>query len=181
MSPWPSSELSQLLRPSDVSTRLRHQLMDCWIEVSNAGDPVGFPFPPVSPLDVAPVLNSYIAALHPERFRMVVAALGDRLVGWVCLSLNSNRLNRHWAEVRHLQTRPDHRGRGVGSALLEECARIGRKELDLEALHLAARAGVGLERFYIVRGWREIGRWPGALRFGAGGDRDEMMMQLELR
>ncbi|RDV48322.1 hypothetical protein DDV98_29620 [Streptomyces sp. IB2014 011-12] len=35
---------------------------------------------------------------------------------------------------------------------------------NLEQLHLAARGGVGLEDFYGRLGWKEIGRWPGALR-----------------
>jgi GNAT superfamily N-acetyltransferase len=177
----PPAEFCQLLQPSDVSVRLRDQLMDCWIEVSNAGGPVGFAVPPVSPLHVAPVLDSYIAALHPERFRIVAAVLDDRLAGWVCLSLSTNRLTRYWAEVRHLQTRPDCRGRGIGSALLDTCARVAHKELDLDALHLAVRAGVGLERFYTARGWREIGHWSGARHLGPDGHRDEAMMQLELR
>ena len=37
---------------------------------------------------------------------------------------------------------------------------------------------MGLEEFYGRLGWREIGRWPGALRFGASDDRDEVLMLL---
>jgi catechol-2,3-dioxygenase len=45
-------------------------------------------------------------------------------------------------------------------------------------LHLAVRGGTGLERFYARLGWREIGRWPGALRLAPGDDRDEILMVL---
>ncbi|HCA87791.1 MAG TPA: hypothetical protein DEQ61_21410 [Streptomyces sp.] len=48
-----------------------------------------------------------------------------------------------------------------------------RDEMGLEQLHLAARAGVGLEAFYGRLGWKEVGRWLGALRLGPGDDRDE--------
>lgn len=55
---------------------------------------------------------------------------------------------------------------------------IARDEMGLEQLHLAARGGVGLEDFYGRLGWKEIGRWPGALRLAPGGDRDEILMIL---
>lgn len=84
----------------------------------------------------------------------------------------------HWAEVRHLQTRLAYRGRGVGSSLMQEIRRIARDEMGLQQLHLAARGGMGLESFYGRLGWREIGRWPDALRLGPGDDRDEVLMLL---
>jgi hypothetical protein len=55
---------------------------------------------------------------------------------------------------------------------------VAREEMGLEQLHLAARAGLGLEEFYGRLGWREIGRSPGALRLGPGDDRDEVLMLL---
>jgi hypothetical protein len=55
---------------------------------------------------------------------------------------------------------------------------IARDEMGLEQLHLAARGGVGLEDFYGRLGWKEIGRWPGALRLAPGDDRDEILMIL---
>jgi hypothetical protein len=50
--------------------------------------------------------------------------------------------------------------------------------MGLEQLHLAVRGGTGLEHFYARLGWREIGRWPGALRLAPGDDRDEILMVL---
>ncbi len=55
---------------------------------------------------------------------------------------------------------------------------IACREMGLEQLHLAARGGMGLEHFYARLGWREIGRWPGALRLAPGDDRDEILMVL---
>ena len=40
------------------------------------------------------------------------------------------------------------------------------------------RGGTGLERFYSALGWEVTGRWPGALRFAPGDDRDEILMIL---
>jgi hypothetical protein len=55
---------------------------------------------------------------------------------------------------------------------------IARDDLHLSQLHLAARGGLGLEDFYARLGWREIGRWPAALRLGDGEHRDEVLMLL---
>ncbi|WP_373310989.1 hypothetical protein [Streptomyces alanosinicus] len=49
-----------------------------------------------------------------------------------------------------------------------------------EQLRLAARGGAGLEQFYGRLGWKEIGRWPEALRLAVGDDRDEVLMVLSL-
>lgn len=55
---------------------------------------------------------------------------------------------------------------------------VAREEIGLEQLRLAARGGTGLERFYSRLGWEVTGRWPGALRFAPGDDRDEILMIL---
>lgn len=66
----------------------------------------------------------------------------------------------------------------MGGALMMSARQIARQEMGLEQLHLAARGGMGLERFYAKLGWREIGRWPGALRLTPDDDRDEILMIL---
>ncbi len=68
---------------------------------------------------------------------------------------------------------------GVGSALMRELRKIARDELGLEQLHLAVRGGEGLEDFYSRLGWREVGRWPGALRLAPDDTRDEVLMLLD--
>ncbi|MEV8634805.1 GNAT family N-acetyltransferase [Streptosporangium sp. NPDC051023] len=85
-----------------------------------------------------------------------------------------------WVTVHHVQTHTDFRGRGIGAALMRHVRYPAREEMGLEQLHLAARGGVGLESFYGRPGWKEIGRWPGALRLAPGDDRDEILMVLEL-
>jgi GNAT superfamily N-acetyltransferase len=77
-----------------------------------------------------------------------------------------------------VQTHPRFRRHGIGAGLMNRVRQIAAEEMGLEQLHLAARGGMGLEQFYGRLGWEEIGRWPGALRFGPDDDRDEVLMLL---
>jgi GNAT superfamily N-acetyltransferase len=171
--------MSQYVDPAQISARLRQDIIACWIAVSNAGGAAGFPFPPVDASIVAPVADELFAGLSPDRSRLVVAHDGDALAGWVHLWRHPNPVVAHWGTISHLQALPAVRGRGVGSALMRSATQIAREEMSLEQLHLAARGGMGLERFYAKLGWREIGRWPGALRLAPGDDRDEILMILD--
>jgi GNAT superfamily N-acetyltransferase len=102
----------------------------------------------------------------------------DTLAGWVVLHRDTNPLVAHWGSIKHLQTHPTHRRKGLGAALMHELRRIARDELGLEQLHLAVRGGMGLENFYAQLGWHEVGRWPNALRLTADDTRDEVLMAL---
>jgi GNAT superfamily N-acetyltransferase len=170
--------MSQYVDPAQVSAGLRQDIIACWITVTNAGGAAGFPFPPVDASIVAPVADDLIGGLGPDCSRLIVARIGDALAGWVHLQRHPSPVVAHWGTISHLQTLPALRGQGVGSALMTSARQIARQEIGLEQLHLAARGGTGLERFYARLGWREIGRWPGALRLAPGDDRDEILMIL---
>jgi GNAT superfamily N-acetyltransferase len=128
---------------------------------------------------VGPVAAELIAGLAPQRSRLLLALDGDVLAGWLNIRREPNPLVAHWGVINHLQTRDAFRGRGVGTALMTEARRVAREEMGLEQLRLAARGGVGLERFYARLGWKEVGRWPGALRLAPDDDRDEILMLLD--
>ncbi|MDT0451691.1 GNAT family N-acetyltransferase [Streptomyces hesseae] len=170
--------LTQIAGPHDVAPGLREELIGCWIDVTNAGGAAGFPFPPVGQGDVAPVMDELLGRLDPRSGRLLVARVDGELAGWVVLKRDPYRLVGHWGTIHHLQTHPAFRGRGIGSALVHELRRIARDELGLEQLRLAARGGEGLEEFYGRLGWREVGRWPEALRFAPDDTRDEILMVL---
>lgn len=170
-------DLIQLTDRTDVTPALREGLIACWLEVTNGGA-AGFPFPPVHQRDVAPVLDALISRLHPDRERLLAARTGAALLGWVTLSRDPNPLIAHWGSVNHLQTVPSQRKRGVATALMHYLHRIARDEMHLEQLHLAARGGLSLENFYIRLGWREVGRWPKALRLSPEETHDEILMVL---
>lgn len=171
--------VSVVRAPDGLSRTLREELAACWMDTTNAGGAVGFPFPPVGLEDVRPAVDELAEAVAAGRSILLVARRDDRLVGWVSLDLNEFPLVAHWATVRRLQSHPSERGRGVGTSLMEELVRVARAD-GLERLRLAVRGGMGLEDFYQRLGWDVVGTWPRALRFGEGDDRDEVLMALEL-
>ena len=173
-------DLRWLITPAMVKLERRDQLVACWRDVSNAGGAVGFPFLPVSDEQVLPAVEAMTQSLDPSLNRLLLATVGDAVAGWLLLAGNSSPLTAHWARVLRVQTALKYRGTGVGRALMSEVARAAREDVDLEHLHLELRAGLGLEAFYRSLGWREIGRWPAALRL-PGHDRDEVLMFLPLR
>lgn len=170
--------LTQAQHPRDMTPERIAQLISCWVEVTNAGGAVGFPFPPVTTEHVSTAAEQMIAGLDPDHSRLLLAISGDQLVGWLSLSRQPGRLVRHWGVIQRVQTHPDHRDQGIGTALMNRIRQIARDEMGLEQLHLAARGGEGLEDYYTRLGWKEIGRWPDTLRFDHG-DRDEILMILK--
>ncbi|MET7639277.1 GNAT family N-acetyltransferase [Streptomyces sp. NPDC005438] len=175
-----SLRLAQATTARDITPDQRRALIDCWIDVSNAGGAAGFPFPPVGRRDATPALDAILESLAPQTCRLLMALDGEDLVGWLTIRRDTFPLIAHWGTLHHLQTRTDRRRQGIGAALVKEAHTVARDEMGLEQLHLAVRAGVGLENFYERLGGKEIGRWRGALRFGPGDDRDEVLMLLDL-
>jgi GNAT superfamily N-acetyltransferase len=173
-------DLIQLTDRSDVTPTLRAGLIECWTEVTNGGGATGFPFPPVQCDNVAPVLDALLTRLHPDRERLLVALCGPVLIGWVAISRDLNPFIAHRGCVNHLQTLPAFRKRGVATALMNHLHRVARDEMHLEQLHLAARGGMGLEHFCARLGWREVGRWPKAIRVSPCETQDEVLMVLSL-
>lgn len=158
---------------------LKESLTQCWIDVSNSGGAVGFPFPPVDPVEVANAVDELAGEVRDGGVVVFVASVDGVFAGWVVLRFNRSRLTSHWALVERLQSDPRTRGYGVGGALLnaltEHAAGLGLDHLQLEA-----RGGVGLEAFYERQGWFEIGRHPGCLRLGDGDIKDRVLMVLKL-
>lgn len=172
--------LRWLTRPEEVTPAMAGQLLACWRDVSNAGGSVGFPVVPVDDAEVGRAVESLVASLDDDT-RLLWVGEDAELSAWLVLARNRERIFRHWATLRRVQTALPARGRGLGRVLLAEAARSARDDLGLAHLHLYVRAGEGLEPFYLRQGYREIGRWPAALRIGHGADlRDEVLLFLEL-
>ena len=172
-----SVEIVQARRPQDMTAEATRELVNHWMIVANNGGAVGFAFPPVGVDDVKPVADRLIADLDPGYNQILLARVDGVLAGWLNLSRHRDRVVPHWGVVKRVQTHPDFRGRGIGVALMHRVRDVARDELGLEQLRLEARGGEGLEGFYGRLGWREVGRWPDALRFEHG-DRDEVLMLL---
>jgi GNAT superfamily N-acetyltransferase len=169
-----------LAEASRVGLDLQDQLAVCWWEVANAGGAVGFPFLPVKRERVNTAVTELVDSLDPRGAQLLVAHESGLLLGWLLLTLNASPVVAHWARVSRVQTSLAARASGVGQALMAEVARAAREDHRLEQLHLELRAGQGLEGFYASCGWKEIGRWQGALRLAGGSDRDEVLMLLSL-
>jgi GNAT superfamily N-acetyltransferase len=170
-------DIVQATCPGDMTSEAARELVTCWTAVANDGGAVGFAFPPVDVSDVAPVAGRLIAELDPQYSRLLLARLDGTLAGWLNLSRHRDRLVLHWGMVTRVQTHPAFRGQGIGAALMNRARQVARDEMGMEQLRLEARSGEGLEEFYARLGWKEIGRWPAALRFDHG-DRDEVLMLL---
>lgn len=169
---------TQILDPDEITDELKQTLVDCWTEVSNAGGAAGFPFPPVDAAEVTAAFDRIVENLAPPTSRLLIALTDDTVAGWLNIRRDPHPPVSHWGTIHHVQTRLGVRGQGIGTALMRRVREVARDEMGLEQLHLAARGGVGLEEFYGRLGWKEIGRWPGALRLATDGDRDEVLMIL---
>lgn len=170
--------VEQFVRSDTVDDTVRRALARCWVSVTNDGGAAGFPFPPVRLTDVLPAIDRLVSELDTGRSRLLVATDSEDLLGWLVLRRGADPLVEHSGSVHHVQSDPRFRGRGVGTRLMRRAHEVARDEFGLEQLHLTVRAGMGLEDFYRRFGWRQVGRWPGALRFSAGDYRDEVLMQL---
>lgn len=162
-----------------LSAGMREGLAACWVDTTNAGGAVGFPWPPVTLDDVMGEVDDLIARIGGGQALLVVAAVEGRVVGCVSLDRNEHPLVAHWATVRRLQTHPAVRGRGIGKALMTGLVHEARED-GLRQLHLAVRGGMGLEDFYLKLGWRVAGTWTEALRLAEDDYRDEVLMALSL-
>ena len=172
-------DIIQLTHPGDAAPAVRQELTACWIAVTNTGGAAGFPFPPVNASHVAPAVDILAGRLDPQRSRILLVRINGTLAGWVVLSRDLSPHIAHWGTVNHLQTHPAYRDQGIGSALMHRLRQVARDEMGLEQLHLQARGETGLEDFYARLGWREVGRWPGKLRFAPDDTRDEILMILD--
>jgi GNAT superfamily N-acetyltransferase len=121
--------ITQVTHPHDADAAIRKQMTDCWIAVSNAGGAAGFPFPSVDARQVAPAVDHVASRLDPQQSRILLALDSGTLTGWVAMSRDANPLIAHWGTVNHLQTQPEYRSRGIGSALIHELRRIARDEM----------------------------------------------------
>ncbi|WP_410820550.1 GNAT family N-acetyltransferase [Micromonospora sp. 050-3] len=162
----------------DLTPQLRAEIVDLWVDVSNAGGAVGF-VPPVTATDVHVTADPTFAGIADGPDRLLVGYSGDRLAAMLIFSDNRFPLTAHWCVLKRVMVHPDTQGTGYGSALMVEAARLGRA-LGHEALHVTVRGGLGLDTFYGRLGYREIGRLPGALRVAPDDDRDEILMWLDL-
>ena len=160
-----------------VDDDLRTGLLDCWVDVTDAGGAVGF-LPPADRDLVTASLDRALAEVADDR-RVLVVARDDAVLGFGFLVPQSGPVVGHRATLLSLQVHPDAQGRGLGRRLVEVVHDAGRRR-GLTQVTLWYRSGLGLGAFYRSVGYREVGRWPGTLRVADDDWRDEVWMVTDL-
>jgi ribosomal protein S18 acetylase RimI-like enzyme len=124
-----SLRFAQATTAQDIDHDRRQALVNCWIDVSNAGGAAGFPFPPIDERDAAPALEPILESLAPRTNRLLMALDDDELVGWLNIRRDAYALIAHWGTLHHVQTHTSRRGQGIGSALVKEAHRMAREDI----------------------------------------------------
>jgi GNAT superfamily N-acetyltransferase len=163
-----------------LDPRVTEGVTALWTDVVNAGGAVGF-VPPVTREDVRAELLWYLHGMAEGRVRLVAGFdEHDEVAAAAFLTLNSQRLTRHWVWLYTVLVRPSRQGDGIGRDLLAAAADAARGIEGVEAIRLTLRGGCGLERFYASCGYREVGRVPDGIRVADGEFRDDVTMWMAL-
>ena len=158
----------------EPTEELKQQLLDVWVEVTNADGAVGF-VPPVERADIAPALERALAAIERGDDHLIVGVNEGEVVGFAFLVGRPSPLFRHWITVKRLQVLPELQGQGLGSQFMDAIERFSR-ELGLEQIHLTVRGETGTELFYERHGYEIVATLPGVIRVSPGNDVDEIYM-----
>lgn len=107
------------------------------------------------------------------------AYAGTRIVGVAGFQRNDGEKESHKGFVWGFYVHADHRGRGVGGALLDAIVTAARETVEQLTLTVVAANSPAIA-LYLARGFEIYGVEPRALR-GPGGYADEILMALMLR
>jgi GNAT superfamily N-acetyltransferase len=165
-------------RADAESAELREQLLETWVEVTDAGGAVGF-VPPADRDEIAPALDAALARVIEGRDELVVLRRDGAACAMAFVVAHTSALRRHWRTILRVMVHPELQGQGAGGQLLEGIHALAR-DLGLEQLHLTVRGGTGTEGFYERFGYTVVGRHPGAIRVAPGDDRDELILVKQL-
>jgi RimJ/RimL family protein N-acetyltransferase len=116
-------------------------------------------------------------ALKPDRGPFG-AFDGEELVGLVALGRESMQKLAHKALVWGMYVKPEHRGKGIGKALLREALSLARSVPEVVQVNLSVNAAnASAIRLYEAAGFKAFGREPRAMRIN-GEFHDELHMYL---
>lgn len=103
-----------------------------------------------------------------ESHRVFTASFAGRVIGTYWLAPNRFGLGSHVANAGYM-VRPDQRGRGVASAMLEHSFKIARAEgyFAMQFNYVVSTNEIAV-RLWKRHGFKEVGRVPQAFRHGRG-------------
>mgnify|MGYP000328605130 CR=1 FL=1 len=93
------------------------------------------------------------------RNEVIVARAGNNIAGFVYFRIT----RRGYCTIASIAVHPEHRGRGIGTAMLHHVARIS-KSVGVDRLRLKCPAGLLANKFYARRGFRQVDIEPGKKR-----------------
>lgn len=120
-----------------------------------------------------------LAATDPERDFIVGMFEDGQLTGTAGFFRRPNNKERHKGHIWGVYVRPQSRGKGAASALMQEIVRRAREIDGLEQITLVASANLPAQRLYKAIGFQSYGVEPHSLKIG---DRyvDDVLMVLWL-
>lgn len=122
------------------------------------------------PVDAWPLIEM-IGVLSLPSMERWKAMVGKELVGFVAADI---RRRQDLAWIATIAVHPDHRGRGIGDALMDKVEKV----VDMPAMRLSARASnESAIALYSKRGYEKIAIWP---RYYQGGE-DAVVMEKVLK
>lgn len=157
---------------------LHDELLDLWCRVNAAGGAVGF-MGAVSPDLVSARLSPHLESV--VKGSTLLGTLREpathKLLGFAFLELGEAQM-AHVSWMKRLMTSPDSPRRNLGRILVAGIHALGR-ERGIEISRLSYRGGTALGEFYARCGYVQVGRVPGALRFG-NDSRDDFEVAMRL-
>jgi len=146
------------IQPLAAAPNIRAMLSEILIEVVAHGGSVSF-MHPLAPEAADAFWDAALAAAARDARIILGAWDGEVLAGTVTLLLDWPPNQPHRAEIAKLMTRPSHRGRGVGAALMRaaEAAAVQRART---LLVLDTATDGGASGLYERLGWTLAGEIP---------------------
>lgn len=150
-----------VIRTADSNTigAVRPQLSRLLADGFEAGAALGFA-PPLTESDLASYWSQVADEVAAGVRHVLVASVGDELVGCVQLVPDRAPNGRHRGEVRTLAVRSTARQRGVAARLMSAVEGLAA-DLGLSLLHLTTHVGLTAAGVYRRLGWTELGVIPG--------------------